>query len=78
MEREKVLFPNLEAELARITLSKSALSKIIGIASGSVYSKLSGKTEFNLAEMQAIRNVLNQMTEQHFTLDYLFLKRGEY
>ena len=44
MERDKVLFPNLEAELARANLSKPALSQIIGIACGSMYSKINGKT----------------------------------
>lgn len=76
MERDKVLFPNLEAELARANLSKPALAQIIGIAIGSMYSKFNGKTEFNLGEMQAIAKCLETMTAQDLTLDYLFSKGG--
>lgn len=71
-----ILFPNLEAELSRVGLSKTALAQIIGVSNGSLYSKINGKTEFNLGEMQSIANCLETMTEQKLTLDYLF-KRGE-
>lgn len=71
-----ILFSNLEAELSRAGLSKVALAQIIGVSNGALYSKISGKTEFNLGEMQAIANCLETMTEQKLTLDYLF-KRGE-
>lgn len=78
MERDKVLFPNLEAELARANLSKPALAQIIGIALGSMYSKMNGKTEFNLGEMQAIARCLETMLgpDKKLTLDYLFSKGG--
>ena len=74
MEREKELFPNLAAEMARANLTKPALAQIIGIALGSMYSKINGKTEFNLGEMKAIASCLETMTEQKLTLDYLFSK----
>ncbi len=77
MERDKELFPNLAAEMARANLTKPALAQIIGIACGSMYSKINGKTEFNLGEMQAIANCLETMTEQKLSLDYLFTKGGE-
>lgn len=77
MERDKELFPNLAAEMARANLTKPALAQIIGIACGSMYSKINGKTEFNLGEMQAIANCLETMTGQKLTLDYLFSKGGE-
>lgn len=76
MERDKILFPNLEAELARVNLTKPALAQIIGIAIGSMYSKVNGKTEFNLGEMQDIAKCLETMSGQRLTLDYLF-KKGE-
>lgn len=77
MERDKELFPNLAAEMARANLTKPALAQIIGIACGSMYSKINGKTEFNLGEMQAIANCLETMTDQKLTLDYLFSKGGD-
>lgn len=77
MERDKELFPNLAAEMARANLTKPALAQIIGIACGSMYSKINGKTEFNLGEMQSIASCLETLTEQKLTLDYLFSKGGE-
>lgn len=77
MERDKELFPNLAAEMARANLTKPALAQIIGIACGSMYSKINGRTEFNLGEMQSIASCLETMTEQKLTLDYLFSKGGE-
>ena len=77
MDRERDLFPNLAAEMARANLSKPALAQIIGIAVGSMYSKINGKTEFTLGEMQDIARCLETMTEQKLTLDYLFSKGGE-
>lgn len=77
MERDKELFPNLAAEMARANITKPALAQIIGIALGSMYSKVNGKTEFTLGEMQAIASCLETMTEQKLTLDYLFSKGGE-
>ncbi len=71
---DKETFPNLSAEMARANLTKPALAQIIGISLGSIYSKTSGKTEFNLGEMQAICNCLETLTEQELTLDYLFKK----
>lgn len=75
MEREKDLFPNLSAEMARANLSKPALAQIIGISLGAMYAKTSGKTEFTLGEMRDISSCLDTMTDQELTLDYLFKKR---
>lgn len=75
MARE-IIFINLEAEILRSKLSKAELASMIGISTGSMSSKLTGKTEFNLSEMLAIRERLETSIGQDFTLDYLF-KRGE-
>lgn len=75
MARE-ITFINLEAEILRSKLSKAELASMIGISTGSMSSKLTGKTEFNLSEMLAIRERLETSIGQDFTLDYLF-KRGE-
>lgn len=75
MARE-ITFINLEAEILRSKLSKAELASMIGISNGSMSSKLTGKTEFNLSEMLAIRERLETSIGQDFTLDYLF-KRGE-
>ena len=75
MARE-IIFFNLEAELLRAKINKSELAAMIGISTGSMSSKFTGKTEFNLSEMLIIQERLEDISEQKFTLDYLF-KRGE-
>ena len=75
MARE-IIFNNLEAELVRSKINKAELARTIGISTGAMSSKITGKTEFNLEEMLAIQEHFECFTGQKFTLDYLF-KRGE-
>ena len=75
MARE-IIFYNLEAELLRAKVNKAELAAMIGISTGSMSSKFTGKTEFNLDEMLKIKIRLESFTGQNYTLDYLF-ERGE-
>ena len=75
MARE-IIFYNLEAELLRAKINKAELAAMIEISTGSMSSKFTGKTEFNLDEMLSIKERLESYTGQEFTLDYLF-ERGE-
>ena len=75
MARE-IIFYNLEAELLRAKLNKAELASMIGISSGSMSSKFTGKTEFTLDEMLNIKVKLEELTGLSYTLDYLF-ERGE-
>ena len=75
MARE-IIFYNLEAELLRAKVNKAELAAMIGISTGSMSSKFTGKTEFNLDEMLNIKIKLESFTGQNYTLDYLF-ERGE-
>ena len=75
MARE-IIFYNLEAELLRAKINKAELAAMIEISTGSMSSKFTGKTEFNLNEMLSIKERLESYTGQEFTLDYLF-ERGE-
>lgn len=75
MARE-IYFYNLEAELLRAKLNKADLALMIGISTGAMSSKFTGKTEFTLEEMEKIRARLELLTEKEFTYDYLF-ERGE-
>ena len=74
MARE-IIFYNLEAELMRAKLNKAELAAMINISVGSMSSKFNGKTEFNLNEMILIKDKLEFLTGQTYTLDYLF-ERG--
>lgn len=71
MAREK-MFINLEAELLRAKLTKAELAAKIGISIGSMSSKFTGKTEFNLTEMLRIKQILESYTDRELTLDELF------
>lgn len=73
MAREKI-FINLEAELLRAKLTKAELAAKIGISIGSMSSKFTGKTEFNLTEMLKIKQILESYTDRELTLDELFKK----
>ena len=75
MARE-IIFYNLEAELMRAKIIKAELAAMIGISSGSMSSKFTGKTEFTLDEMLNIKVKLEELTGLSYTLDYLF-ERGE-
>ena len=74
MARE-IIFYNLEAELLRAKINKAELANMIEISTGSMSSKFTGKTEFNLDEMLKIKEKLETITGQKYTLDYLF-ERG--
>lgn len=71
MARVKI-FINLEAELLRAKLTKAELAAKIGISIGSMSSKFTGKTEFNLTEMLKIKRILESYTDRELTLDELF------
>lgn len=74
---DKIIFPNLEAELSRVGLSKPALAKIISVSVTTLYSKINGSRDFNLGEMRDITETLETMSGQELTLDYLFHKNTE-
>ena len=59
-----------------ILLNKADLALMIGISTGAMSSKFTGKTEFTLEEMEKIRTRLETLTDKKFTYDYLF-ERGE-
>ena len=60
--------PDSEHTLTRISFFGDEIDKI------SYVNSITGKTEFTLAEMQAIKKTLETATESEFTLDYLFEK----
>lgn len=61
------MFRNLSAELARNRMSIKALAEATGITYDTLKNKMSGVTEFKLAEMVSIAKVFPGCT-----MDYLF------
>lgn len=62
------MFPNLDAEMARKKITKSALAKQIHKTPTTLSLKLNGKAPLTLNECVEIKNVVNP----ECTVDYLF------
>ena len=69
-----ILFSNLEAELARANITRAEIAAKIGVSANTMSAKLSGRSEFDLAEMNKARVAIETITGQCYTLDYLFEK----
>lgn len=67
-------FKNLEAEFARMGLSVEEVASKLGFAKALIYNRLSGKTNWTLGDMLKLQKFINDRTQSHYTLDYLFAK----
>lgn len=67
------MYPNLEAEIARKNLTNADLCQVCGITEKSFSNKRTGKTEFVLSEMKALK----AKCFPYCTLEYLFEERQE-
>ena len=63
-----MLFPNLEAEMARNKITRAELAKKIHKTPTTISLKLNGKTPITLAECVEIKEAINT----NESLDYLF------
>lgn len=72
MQQKILVFPNLNAELARNGLNVEMLANYMGMSKTNVYNKLNGRTRFNIKDMQAIQEFFKAEAGGAFTLDYLF------
>ena len=70
--KERKLFPNLLAELARVNISKTGLARMTRISVTSIYAKFNGQVDWTLEDMDAIKSVLEKEEGQELSLDYLF------
>ena len=69
------VYTNLLAEMARNHITGLKLAKILNVTYQSVYNKLNGKTDFTLAQMEAIQAYFKSVDTTRksvYTLDYLF------
>lgn len=67
-ERSDILYPNLNAEMARQKLSIKMVADDTGISYDTLKLKFRGSSEFKLNEMKKIR----RLKFPECTLDYLF------
>jgi DNA-binding XRE family transcriptional regulator len=64
------MFPNLDAEMARMGVTKKDLSQLLGVRYATLIDKTNGKSRFTLDEALEIRNSLFPGC----TVEYLFRK----
>lgn len=76
MKKKTLLYPNINAELARNGLTVAMLADYMGMTTQNVYNKLNGKTAVNQKDMKTIQDFFRVKGCGTFTLDYLF-KSGE-
>ncbi len=62
------MFPNLEAEMARLKITQAKLAEMLGITPTTLSFKLSGKSTLSLKECVMIK----KKAFPDKTLDYLF------
>ena len=74
--KKVILYPNLNAELARIGASISDLAEYMDMTSQNLYNKVNGKTTISVKDMKAVQSFFIAKGGGAFTLDYLF-KNGE-
>lgn len=67
------IYPNLEAEMARLGLKRKDLAAALGVRSATIYDKLNGKYQFTLNEAKIIKETFFP----NLTLDYLFSSEAE-
>lgn len=76
MQLTSGIFPNLNAEIARHSLSSLDLANIINTNTSSLWRKMTGKTDFKLKEMLALQEAINSLNGNYVSLDYLFSVKG--
>lgn len=76
MKRKTILYPNINAELARYGLTVAGLAEFMGMTAQNLYGKLKGNTAVTEKDMKAIQEFFKAKGGGAFTLDYLF-KSGE-
>jgi transcriptional regulator with XRE-family HTH domain len=73
IEKEENMFPNLNAEMARIGMTRKELAFALGRTTATMSQKLTGKTNLSLDEAFAIKKAIGT----DIPLDELFAKKGE-
>lgn len=71
---KSLIYYNLVREFEKNKLLNNAVADQVGIKHSAFSLKMSGHNEFKLNEMLKIQNLVNGMSSEHYTLDYLFEK----
>lgn len=66
------MYKNLEAELTRYSLKQSDVANLLDITTSTANLKLNGKAPLTLKEAYLLKNYINELSKQNFTIEYLF------
>lgn len=72
MQEKKLLYPNLNAELARNNYSVRVLADYLGMTTQNLYSKLRGASLLSEKDMKGIQRFFLETVGGAFSMDYLF------
>ena len=65
-------FKNISIEMVRANISISELAEKMGITKQSLYQKLNGSANILYKDIRAIQQILQELNNNKYTLDYLF------
>ncbi len=65
-------YKNLRAEMIRNRITKHEIQELLEISNNTYYSKLSGRTEFKLSEVEKILALFFRKSGKVYSVEYLF------
>jgi len=78
-------YKNLRAEMVRNGISKADILELLEISNNTYYSKMTGRTDFKLSEVEKILALFYRKTNKVYSVEYLFnatiangLKKSKY
>ena len=78
-------YKNLRAEMVRTGISKHEVQELLEISNNTYYSKMTGRTEFKLSEVEKILALFYRKSGKVYSVEYLFdttisngLKKSKY
>lgn len=78
-------YKNLRAEMVRNGISKHEVLELLEISNNTYYSKMTGRTEFKLSEVEKILALFYRKSGKVYSVEYLFdtsvtngLKKSKY
>ena len=65
-------YKNLRAEMVRNSITKHEVMELLEISNNTYYSKMTGRTEFKLSEVEKILALLYRRSGKVYSVEYLF------
>ena len=72
MKKRNIKFKNIQIELFKVNNSINDLADKMGITRQALYMKLNGSSNILYKDIKAIQQILQELNNTKYTLDYLF------